>query len=93
MTSAEIIQIVADKFDVPQERVRWYSRKHCFVRPRFAAYKLLRERLGLSYSLIAYEFGERRETAPIHGIKRADELMKSDEDFRTRYEQAAEAVQ
>lgn len=82
-----IVADVARAFDVtPGEMVQHY-RDRRLAYPRFAAYRLLRDR-GLTTPQIGRMLGKRDHSTIIHGLERAETLLRTDPEFAARYEEA-----
>lgn len=79
-----IIATVARHWECPD--ILSPRRADRFARPRFAAMRLIRDRLGLSTTMIGKLLGGRDHTTAISGLKRAAYLHEHDEDWRQRYD-------
>lgn len=62
------------------------------VAARFAAYKLIRERLKMSTPRIARATGRKDHHAILTGIDRADQWLATDPEWATRYRAAEHAL-
>jgi len=82
-----IVKDVAMAFDVLPGDIVSQSRLRRYAYPRFAAYRLLRER-GLSLSQIGRMLGKRDHSSVSHGIGMTGKLLSSDAEFAARYEEA-----
>ena len=85
-----ILTVVAKHWGVGVPSLVGPSRMRPLVYPRFAAMKLISERMNLSLTPIGIALGKRDHTTIMHGIRRADFLHENDIDWRQRYD-AAEA--
>jgi len=82
-----IVNDVAMAFDVLPGDIVSQSRLRRYAYPRFAAYRLLRER-GLSLPQIGRMIGYRDHSTICHGIAQAKKLALTDAEFAARYEEA-----
>ena len=85
-----ILYIVAAIWGIKPEDLSSPSHARKFSDPRQAAYKLIRERLNYSTSIIGRMIGNRDHTTILAGIRRC-EVHLVNSDFRAKYE-AARAI-
>lgn len=83
-----ILSVVAGHWNVGVPAILGPGRVNVLARPRFAAMKLIRERLGLSTTAIGFTLGKRDHTTCISGLRRAEYLHDYDADWRQRYDAA-----
>lgn len=87
-----IIDIVARHYEVDPANLRAACRISRFVRPRQAAYRLLSEKLNLSFPNIGRCFN-RDHTTVMHGLHSARRLFENDVDWRRRYDAARAEIE
>lgn len=83
-----IVQDVARAFEVSPAELRLPDRHQRITRARFAAYRMMREERGLSYTQIGRMLGHRDHSTVMLGIRQAVRLLASDAEFAARYEEA-----
>lgn len=77
----KILLRVGERLDVSLPEMVGQSRRHEFVVARQAAMFLCREKLGLSYPELGRIFGGRDHSTIIHGIRKIQQLRKTDKDM------------
>lgn len=88
ITVERIQEIVASVWNVTSEQLRSKSRLKVLTVPRQAAMALTRELLHMQLVEIGNAFGGRDHSTVIHSLERATELLKTDPQFLTRFEDA-----
>lgn len=76
-----ILQQVGERLGVSLPDMVGQSRRHEFVVARQAAMLLCRNKLGLSYPELGQIFGGRDHSTIIHGIRKIQQLRKTDKDM------------
>jgi len=71
-------------WDVSENDLLSRRRFPTIVLPRFAGYHLSKERTSLSFTVIGNSF-RKDHTTIIHGIKKAEILLKESPDFKKKY--------
>lgn len=79
LTAKEVIQIVANYYNIPHDAIVGSSRKKEFVAPRQVAMYLLREELKSSYPNIGACMGDRDHTTAMYGCERIEKLLQEDD--------------
>ncbi len=82
-----IVYDVARAFDVTPGDIVSHYRDRRYAYPRFAAYRLLRDR-GLSFPQIGRMIGKRDHSTVSKGIDRVAGLLRDDAEFAARFEEA-----
>ena len=77
----QLIQIVAEQHQVPEDKVRGTSRAAASVRARQAAILLARELTDLSLNELGNRFGGRDHSTIHNAIRRAEHLLEQDPEF------------
>jgi chromosomal replication initiator protein len=88
ITAARIQEVVGTVWNVTPEQLCSKSRLKALTVPRQAAMSLTRELLHMQLVEIGNAFGGRDHSTVIHSLERASELLKTDSDFSTRFEEA-----
>jgi chromosomal replication initiator protein len=78
----EIVDAVASAHRLSREALIGKSRNMRLVRPRWMAMRLLRDR-GEKLEVIGALLGNRDHATVFWGLRRAADLMREDEDFRS----------
>lgn len=89
---SDIKRIVAEHFGVPIIEMQSERRSRAVARPRQVAMYLCRELTLRSLPAIGSSFGNRDHTTVIHAIKRVEQLMADDPDFKAEVIRARQAV-
>ena len=79
-----VLEAVSGATGIPLERLCGRERCVTVVRPRQAAYRMIREG-GFSSTEIGRVVGDRDHSTVLHGIKRAEQLLKTDPEFANLY--------
>ena len=87
ITSALIIDLVADKYGVTSEDLVGKRRNREIALPRQIAMYICREKTDLSTTAIGQAFGNRDHTTVMHGCDKISETMEADISFRRRVEE------
>jgi len=82
LTPKEILETVADFFDIELEDILGKSRKKKYSLPRQIAMFLLREELDMSYPEIGNELGGRDHTTAIHGYEKIEKKVEENLDLK-----------
>ncbi|MBI3963890.1 MAG: chromosomal replication initiator protein DnaA [Candidatus Kerfeldbacteria bacterium] len=82
ITPKQLIQTVAEYYDVPVDDVLGKSRKKELVVPRQIAMYLLREDLKSSFPTIGFELGNRDHTTAMHAYTKIQQQNEGDEKTR-----------
>ncbi|PSO43890.1 MAG: chromosomal replication initiator protein DnaA [Parcubacteria group bacterium QH_9_35_7] len=82
LTPKEILETVADFFDIELEDILGKSRKKKYSLPRQIAMFLLREELDMSYPGIGNELGGRDHTTAIHGYEKIEKKVEENLDLK-----------
>ncbi len=82
-----IIADVAQAFGVDPSDIRGPSQAMRATRPRFAAYRIIKDK-GLSNRQVAWATGRTHPSTVLLGLRRANELLVSDPVFAARFEEA-----
>ncbi len=85
VTLRGIINAVAEEFNVPAALLTSQTRRKNIAEPRHAAMCLARQLTDNSLPTIGLAFGRDYSTV-IHSLKRAEQLLETDEDFRRHIE-------
>lgn len=86
ITPALIIDVVAEHFNVPKEEITSKKRNSEYVLPRQIIMYLCRNMIDMSQQSIANLLSKKDHTTIIHGIKKIDEKLATDEDLRNKIE-------
>lgn len=78
-----IIQTVCDWFKVTREDLVSKNRKRKFVEPRQIAIFLVRRYTNLPVEEIGDKFGERHHTTALHSTRTVQDLMSTNQDYRS----------
>ncbi|MFH0853496.1 MAG: chromosomal replication initiator protein DnaA [bacterium] len=79
ITPRQVIQVVADFFELKTPDLLGSSRKRGFVVPRQIAMYLMREELQCSFPTIGLELGSRDHTTAMHACTKISDLLGCDE--------------
>lgn len=79
ITPGQIIQIVANFFELPEKEIMDHSRRKEVVEPRQIAMFLLKDILGMSYSDIGNKLGKRDHTTVIHACDKISKKIISEQ--------------
>jgi chromosomal replication initiator protein len=82
LNSKQVIEKVADFFDVDYDEIVGSKRDKEIVLPRQVAMYLIREELHLSYPKIAKEIGRKDHTTIMHGVEKIEHEIDSNERLR-----------
>lgn len=74
----EIITAISDYFQVPATEILGNGRKKEMVFARQICWLLCKEILKMSYEAIGHDFGGKNHTTVMHGIKKIQELSRTD---------------
>ena len=88
-----IRELVARRWRVRPEALASKRRTKDVMVPRQVAMYLIKETLGMSLSRIGDLFGGRDHSTVIHSIRKVEETMEQDEDFRRLVDAARDEVQ
>jgi hypothetical protein len=83
-----ILAVVASHWEIGVPSLLGAGRSHRLTRPRFAAMKLISERMNLSLTPVGIALGKRDHTTIMAGLRRAEYLHEHDADWRQRYDAA-----
>ena len=86
ITPALIIDVVAEHFNVHKEEITSKKRNSEYVLPRQIIMYLCRNMIDMSQQSIANLLSKKDHTTIIHGIKKIDEKLATDEDLRNKIE-------
>ncbi len=81
----QIIETVAQHFNLETAALQGRSRSRSIARPRQIAMYLLREETGRSLPQIGALLGGRDHTTVLHGCERVAQLIEEDPDFRREF--------
>lgn len=87
-----IMKIIAKELNVKQSEIRSKSRNRNIVYSRRIAIYLARELTPMSMPQLAQYFGMKDHTAVSHTMRKINELLKSDEDFRIKIEELSNKI-
>ncbi len=87
-----IMEIVAKELNIKPSEIRSKSRNSNIVYARRIAIYLSRSLTPNSMPQLAQYFGMKDHTAVSHTMKKIQELMKNDEDFRVKVEELSNKV-
>jgi chromosomal replication initiator protein len=92
--SEEIIQTIADYYDIYPKQIKGKCRKREFVKARFLAMFLIRQETGFTLDYIGEMFSNRDHSSVIHAIKSINDALTSkfDNDVRRDYLRLKELV-
>ena len=91
---ATIIAAVCRVFDVPEQHLVGPRRARQYARPRQMAMYIAKRRCGhLSLPAIAHLLGKKDHTTVMYGIKRAQELIETNPDFRADYYRVLDEIE
>ena len=93
VTTAQIIKIISEFYDIPEKLMHERTRKHEVVRPRQIAMYLIREDLHGSYPYIGQKFGGRDHTTAMHAHLKVSEDLKKDSKLEEELRQIREKYQ
>jgi chromosomal replication initiator protein len=82
LNSKQVIERVADFFDVDFDEIVGSKRDKEIVMPRQVAMYIIREELHLSYPKIAKEIGRKDHTTIMHGVEKIEKEIDSNERLR-----------
>jgi chromosomal replication initiator protein len=82
LTPAQIIEAVADHFELELSAFQGRSRSRAIARPRQIAMYLLREEVGASLPQIGDLLGGRDHTTVLYGCERISDLLEKDAELR-----------
>lgn len=74
----DIVTLVSDYFQVPATELLGSSRKKEIVYPRQISWLLCKDLLRMSFEAIGSDFGGKNHTTIMHGIKKIEELSRTD---------------
>lgn len=83
--ASAITQVCCQVWGVTFSRMLAPGKERAVARPRQAAFKILRDRGGVSFPEIARYFGRDHSTV-VHGYRKAAELIAGNTEFRENYE-------
>lgn len=83
-----IVRDVAMAFDVTPVQIRLPDRHRHIAFARLAAYRFMRLEAKLTCTQIGRILGHRDHSTVSDGIRRAEQLLRTDADFAARYEEA-----
>jgi len=89
---AEIQRVVAEEFGLTAAELRAKSNEWQICRPRMMAMYLCRKLTNCSFGVIGREFGAKHHTTVLHGVRRARQLIETDEELFSAYERIAEKL-
>ena len=89
---AEIQRVVAEEFGLTAAELRAKSNEPHICRPRMMAMSLCRKLTNCSFAVIGREFGAKHHTTALHAVRRARQLIESDEELFSAYERVAEKL-
>ena len=93
ITSAVIIDFVADKYGVSAEDITGKRRSREIALPRQVAMYICREMTEMSTTAIGQDFGGRDHTTVMHGCDKVAETMQTDFSFKKRVEEIMRLIQ
>ena len=93
ITSALIIDFVADKYGVASEDMTGKRRSRDIALPRQVAMYICREMTDLSTTAIGQAFGGRDHTTVMHGCDKISETMEADSSFKKRVEEIMRQIE
>lgn len=82
LTILDIQRKVADYYNIKLSDLTSTSRMRCFARPRQIAMYIAKEMTSRSLSEIGRKFGGKDHTTVMHAIRRVQELVHSDKEFK-----------
>ncbi len=82
-----ILAVVAAAFEVTVDEMKGHGRARRFSNPRHAAYKIIRDRMNYSTSIVGRLIGYRDHTTILAGVRRC-EIHQMNPDWRARYDRA-----
>lgn len=82
LNSKQVIEKVADFYDVDYDEIVGSKRDKEIVMPRQVSMYLIREELHLSYPKIAKEIGRKDHTTIMHGVEKIEHEIDSNERLR-----------
>lgn len=86
ITPGLIIDVVAEHFNVPKEEITSKKRNSEYVLPRQIIMYLCRNMIDMSQQSIANLLSKKDHTTIIHGIKKIEDKMTTDEELRSKVE-------
>ena len=93
ITSAVIIDFVAEKYGVNPEDIVGKRRSREIALPRQVAMYICREMTDMSTTAIGQAFGNRDHTTVMHGCDKVAETMDSDFAFKNRVEEIMKGIE
>lgn len=84
ITPAQVIQSVAEFFEISEKEISEHSRRKEVVEPRQITMFLLKDLLGMSYSDIGNKLGKRDHTTVIHACDKMSQKMTSDQKLNNK---------
>ncbi len=87
-----IMKMVSKKLNVKPSEIRSKSRSRNIVYSRRVAIYLARELTPMSMPQLAQYFGMKDHTAVSHTMKKINELLKNDEDFKVKIEELTNKI-
>lgn len=92
ITCEAIINLVVSTFGISQRNINDKTRRSEVVLARQAAMMLCKRHTTLSVTRIGEEIGGRDHSTVLHGIAKAEDLVKTDKDFRQKIEEIEKAL-
>ncbi len=86
MSAEDLRARVAEAYHVTEDALVSRSRSRDVTVPRQVAMYLIKRTLDLPYTQIGRLFGDRDHSTVIHAIRKVEETLESDDDFRARVE-------
>ena len=88
----EVVNIVAETFDISVEQLKGRNRSRQIALPRQVAMYLLREEISLSLPQIGAVLGGRDHTTVMHGCEKIRELLERDDRLRRQVMNVRERI-
>jgi chromosomal replication initiator protein len=92
LTPTDILQTVADFFNVEPESITGRDRSKAVALPRQVAMYLMREESGISLPRIGLELGGRDHTTVMYACEKVADLIESDDQMRRQMLQLKERL-
>ena len=89
---ARIQNLVANSYNIPQDRMRSASQEREYAWPRQVAMYLARQVTGKSFPVLGREFGNRDHTTVIFAIAAVERRMAADPIYRADVDALREAL-
>jgi chromosomal replication initiator protein len=83
----DIVRIVSDFYNIPEEMIYQKSRKKEVIKPRQLAMYILREDYNISFPSIGEKIGKRDHTTVMHSCEKISEKLKTDAVLNEEVEQ------